>query len=177
MKLKNAFWLLRWKSQRHIYNTLTPEPSAVSWFHIFPLWDVSIVLKDRQQIVYWDSSCFSEFAVGLKTHWRSEQKGRSFFIVNDKHTVYLCTRDKAYGLSEVKTTEYAVYIYILFMHSIHWLSLLSCREILLQAPLLLPSVWLCSEKEACSLPCSSHCKGTCFCSQVKILEEIRNWLA
>lgn len=43
------------------------------------------------------------------------------------------------------------------------LSFLFFREILLQAPLLLPSVWLCSAKEACSLPSSSHSEGTCSC--------------
>lgn len=42
------------------------------------------------------------------------------------------------------------------------MSPLSCREILLQTSLLLPPVWLCSEKEACSLPCPNFSQGTYF---------------
>ena len=99
------------------------------------------------------SDCFSEFAVGLKPTDGLKCNTKEFScLLNYTHPVFLCSTDTAYELFRIcKALYLCILIYLLMCCVPFW----SCREILLQASLLLPSVWLCSEEKACSLPRSS----------------------
>lgn len=144
------------------YITLIPELSAVSWFHIWSsLGGVCCAQGQAEDCSWRQSSSFSRVSRGTKTHWRSElrQKGSFFFFIySDTHSNTQSA--SAEQMDSVRWYLQNMQCIYLFMHCIHLfmccLSPLFFREILLQAPLLLPFVWLCSAKEACSIPCSSH---------------------
>lgn len=101
------------------------------------------MLKDRQQIVQGHSSFFT-VSCGNRTSWffwmHLRQKGIVFFRQSR------CSPRTPWGeICRMRLFAYALCV--------------SYRKILLQAPLLLPPVWVCSEEEACSLCCSSHSQG------------------
>lgn len=106
------------------------------------------MLKDRQQIVQWDSSFFT-VSCGNRTSWFfwMHLRQRNWFFP----TEYMQPTDSVrWNLPNAFICAFNVFAYPLCV---------SYRKILLQAPLLLPLVWVCSEEEACSLCCSSHSQG------------------